>query len=231
MLSEAERKAVADAVRQAETKTRGEIYCVLARESSSYGETPLAAGAIAALAGPALLLLLGVEVSVPELFVGEWSAAQIGAAAEAAARGALTGAIILQVLLFAAAALIAAVGPIRTLLTPGPVKRARVLQRAEQLFLAKNLHLTRERTGVLIYVSARERMAEILADDGIDAVTDAKVWDEALAALTAGMRRKAPAEGFVDAVAICGRVLAEHFPADRKDNPNELPDAVVVLER
>jgi putative membrane protein len=33
----------------------------------------------------------------------------------------------------------------------------------------------------------------------------------------------------VAAVEICGSVLAEHFPPIEGDNPNELPDHVVVI--
>jgi putative membrane protein len=53
-------------------------------------------------------------------------------------------------------------------------------------------------------------------------------WDRAVAALTAGMRAGNPAKGFVDAIAVCGARLAEHFPRDpqAKAAPNELEDAI-----
>ena len=56
------------------------------------------------------------------------------------------------------------------------------------------------------------------------------VWDQAMAALTAGLKRGEPAAGFAAAIGLCADVLAERFPA-RADNPNELPDAVVMLPR
>jgi putative membrane protein len=54
------------------------------------------------------------------------------------------------------------------------------------------------------------------------------VWADALEALGRGMKRKDPAGGFVDAIALCGAVLAEHFPPTTA-NPNELPDEIVQL--
>jgi uncharacterized membrane protein len=33
------------------------------------------------------------------------------------------------------------------------------------------------------------------------------------------------------AIDLCGAVLAEHFPADPSNNPDELPNVVVVLPR
>lgn len=219
------------AVREAESRTTGEIYCVVAEASSDYGETPLAWAAGVALLGPALLLLGGVHVSAPTLFDGGWTASQVGQLASVAARQALIGAILLQGVLFVVVGLITALPPIRLSLTPRALKRERVRRRAQEQFLAKNLHLTRARTGVLIFVSLGEHMAELVADEGIAAKVDPATWHQAMTALTGGLKRGEAAEGFSAAVGLCGAVLAEHFPADLSDNPNELPDAVVVLPR
>ena len=223
-------EAIEAAVRAAETRTTGEIYCVVAEESSDYGETPLAWGAGVALLAPALLLLGGVHVTLPDLFAS-WNAADVGAAIETSVRRALIGDIVLQGLLFTVAAVVVAYPPVRRALTPRGLKRARVRRRAQEQFLAKNLHLTRERTGVLIFVSLGERMAELIADEGIASQVDAAVWGDAMAALTKGLKRGDPAAGFQAAIGLCGKVLAERFPPRAGDNPNELADAVIVLPR
>ena len=230
MLSDADRSRVEAAVARGELRTRGEIYTVVTRESSDYREVPVAWAAIAALAVPALLLAGGVQVSAPDFLTGQWSAAQIGAVAEQSVRSALTGALLMQGVLFVAITLLVGlIPPLRRLLTPKGLKRERVRRRAQEQFLAKNLAATRERTGVLIYVSAKERMAELIADEGVASKVDPKVWDEAMAALISGIKRKRPAEGFEAAIGLCADILAEHFPANATDNPNELPDSVVVL--
>jgi putative membrane protein len=222
-----ERKAIEAAVTEAEARTRGEIFCVVAPSVSDYREVVLAWAAGVALLGPALLLAGGVEVSVPDVLDG-WTAAQVGGVAENAARGALTGAILLQGALFVVTALLVALPPVRRALTPPGLKRRRVFERAQEVFLSRNLHLTRERTGVLIFVALAERRAEILADEGIAAKVDQKVWVDAVDALTNGMKRGAPAEGFTAAIRLCGEVLAEHFPPSN-DNPDELPNVLVEL--
>lgn len=228
-LSPSDISAIEAAVREAEARTTGEIYCVVAEESSDYGETPLAWAAGVALLGPALLLLAGVHVSAPDV-LGGWSAAQAGALADRAARDALIGAIMLQALLFAVSFGVASIPAVRRWLTPRPLKRERVRRLAEAQFLTKNLHQTRERTGVLIFVSFAEHMAEIIADEGIASQVEPDVWDRAMAALVEGLKRGEPAAGYAAAVGLCADVLAERFPA-RADNPNELPDAVVLLPR
>jgi putative membrane protein len=227
-LSPTDLTAIEDAIRVAESRTTGEIYCVVAEESGDYGETPLAWAAGVALLAPAILLLAGVHVSAPDILSG-WSAAQVSRAAERTAREALLGAVLLQAVLFVATLLLVAIPAVRRTLTPRTFKRERVRRRAREQFAAKNLHLTRERTGVLVFVSFAEHMAELIADEGIAAHVDQTVWDSAMAALVAGLRRGEPGAGVAAAVGLCGEVLAERFPADPNFNPNELADAVVVL--
>lgn len=229
MLSETDRARIEAAVKAAEAGTTGEIYCVVAPESSEYLEVPIAWGAIAALAAPAALLAAGIHVSAPDDFGGGWSAAQMSSAAEAAAREALSGAILLQGALFVVVAMLVAIPVVRQFMTPRALKRERVRRRAHEQFLAKNLQATRERTGVLIYVSAREHMAELIADDGIAAKVQDGAWEGAMRRLIEGLKSGRPAEGFEDAIGLCGAILAEHFPPREGDNPNELSDSVVVL--
>jgi putative membrane protein len=228
MLSQADLTAIAVAVQEAEARTSGEIYCVVAPESADYREVPLAWAAGAAILAPAILTLGGVRISVSDM-IGGWSAAQVGAAAERAVHEALIGVLVLQALLFIVVLIVASLAPVRRLLTPRGLKRERVRTRAREQFLAKNLHQTRDRTGVLIFVSLGERMAELIADDGIASKLEPRAWDPAMAALTGGLRHGRPAEGFISAIGLCAAVL-ERFPAPAGDNPNELPDAVVVLE-
>jgi putative membrane protein len=222
--------AIEAAIHDAEARTSGELYCVVTEQSGDYGETPLVWAAGVALLGPALLLLGGVHVNAPDL-LGGWSAAQVGYVAERVARDALIGAIMLQAALFVLTLVLVALPPLRLALTPRTFKRDRVRRRALEQFAAKNLHLTRDRTGVLIFVSFAERMAELIADEGIAAHVEPKVWDDAMAALTGGLRRGDPAEGISAAIRMCGEVLAERFPPALGDNPDELSNVVVVLPR
>jgi putative membrane protein len=67
----------------------------------------------------------------------------------------------------------------------------------------------------------------VLGDHGIHARMGDD-WNQAVAALVGGLRAGDPARGFVDAVAICGARLAEHFPRDPSAKPprNELEDQI-----
>ena len=95
-------------------------------------------------------------------------------------------------------------------------------------FLAHGLHVTRERTGVLIFAALSDRQVEVVADEGIHSKVDQAIWADAVEALAKGMKRNDPASGFEAAIGLCGDVLAEHFPP-RTENPNEIEDRLVLI--
>jgi putative membrane protein len=82
-------------------------------------------------------------------------------------------------------------------------------------FFAQGLARTEHRTGVLIFASAGERYAEIVADAGINGKVEKEVWDDAINALVTAIKAGRPADGFVSAIEKCGAVLATHFPLAR----------------
>src|SRR5260370_12505851 len=56
MISQADRERISEAIRGAEPKTSGEIFCVIARHASDYRLVPLAWAAAVALVVPAPLI-------------------------------------------------------------------------------------------------------------------------------------------------------------------------------
>lgn len=213
---------IAAAIRAAEQGTSGEIYCVVAEEASDYAEAPIAAGALAALVLPALLLLAGLTPA-------SWAAAHV-AAAQSQVLAAVATLLIAQGVLFVLVAALASIPAVRRLITPAPLKRMRVRERALEQFLAKNLQRTQRRTGVLIFVSLADRMAELLADEGVNKLIAPGAWEAPMASLTQAMRKGELVQGLQAAIAQCGALLAQHAPGSR-DDVNELPDAVAELPR
>jgi putative membrane protein len=229
-LSQADQARIAAAVAQAERTTAGEIYCVLAPEvSGDDREIPLIWAVGAALVLPALALLAGFRPEMLTRLFGGWSVGHV-AAHDAAILSTLLTYVAMQVATFLVVALLVSLAPIRRTLTPPARKVAAVRQAAMDYFLAKDLHLTRERTGVLIFAALAEHRVEVIADEGIYAAAPNTVWDEVVADLTAGLKRGAIADGFVAAVARAGAILAAHVPP-RPDDANELPDGLTVLPR
>ncbi len=228
-LSQADQDRIAQAVAEAEKTTAGEIYCVLAPEVGDDRSTPLIWAASAALLLPALALLAGFRPEMLSRLFGGWSVGH-EAAHDVAILSALLTYVGLQGAVFAVVAGLVWIPAVRRALIPTAVKKARVRQAALDYFLAKDLHLTRDRTGVLIFAALAEHRVEVIADEGVHAAAPEAVWDEVVADLVAGLKRGAIADGFVAAIARTGAVLAAHVPP-RPGDLNELPDGLTVLPR
>jgi putative membrane protein len=204
MISDADRARIAQAIRAAEARTSGEIFCVLAEQSSHYSLVPVAWAAALALIVP-----------WPLIYLTAWPASVI---------------YVLQLLAFIAATILLSRRGVRFRIVPRRAKHERAHSTAMRQFWAQRLHKTQERTGVLVFVSLAERYAEIIADAGINEKVTPEVWNDAVAALTSAMREGRIGDGFVAAIERCGVVLAQHFPlAPGSVNPDELPDKLVEI--
>ena len=228
-LSQADQDRIAKAVADAEKTTAGEIYCVLAPEIGDDRSVPLIWATAAALLLPALALLAGFRPEMLSRLFGGWSVGH-AAAQDVAILSALLTYIGLQAAIFAVVAALVSIPTVRRALIPPAVKTARVRQAALDYFLAKDLHLTQGRTGVLIFAALAEHRVEVIADEGIHAAAPSGVWDEVVADVVEGLKRGAIADGFVAAIARAGAILAAHVPP-RPGDVNELPDGLTVLPR
>jgi putative membrane protein len=217
---------IALAVAAAVGGTSGYILCVLANESADYGRNALTWAAGSALLLPAAGLLLGFRPDALTRLFGAWTVGHL-AVRDAQIVTAITTYIGLQTAVFIAAWLLASWPPLRRALTPPPLAKARVHAATLEQFMALGLHRTRDRTGVLLYASIAEHRAEVFADDGIYAKAPPEVWDQVVERLVAGLKRGAPADGFVAAVERTGEILAACLPP-RDDDTDELPNNLVT---
>jgi putative membrane protein len=229
LLAEADRARISQAITRAEATTSGEIYCVVARRTSDYRFVPVFWGAIASLLVPAIVLLLGLEPHRWPL-IGEpwWTGEASDMEIFHLVRSGMAALVLAQILAFLLAAALTFPMSVRLRVVPGAVKRDLVHRAALDQFLARGMQRTIARTGVLIFVALGERQVEVVADEGIYAKVDPSLWDDAVGALLVSARENRLADGFVEAVTLCGGVLAEHFPP-RPDDRNELPDHIVEL--
>ncbi len=116
----------------------------------------------------------------------------------------------------------------RRILTPEPLRSARVRTAADQQFLATGLAANAYRTGVVIFTSIHDRRVEIIADKAINQACGEAIWHAGVQAVEDGMRRGDPAGGLIEAVEVCGEALARHFPSDG-GGENTLVDRALEL--
>jgi putative membrane protein len=102
-----------------------------------------------------------------------------------------------------------------------------VSEAAMATFYHQGLDATRERNGVLLFISVLERRVFILADKGVnDKVNDA-CWPDLVDALTTAIRRGERCNAVCRTIGDIGALLREHFPP-RPDDRNELRDLIIL---
>jgi uncharacterized membrane protein len=102
--------------------------------------------------------------------------------------------------------------------------------RALHLFSTLRIWDTEHNNGVLIYLLWADHRIEILADRGIMARAGHEPWAHIAQQLATSLQNGQFEQGLSHAIEAVTQLLATHFPAvPHGDNPNELPDQVVVL--
>ncbi len=196
------RTRIADAVRRAEALTRGQLVPVVVEKSDAYPEARYRGALLLAALATAAVVGLHLPLTLAELPLVQLAAGIAGA-------------------------LLASWDPVERRLVGARSMDEAVRARATRAFHEHGLHRTAEGTGVLVFASLFEREAVVLGDRGIHEKMGAD-WDRAVAALVEGMRAGDPGKGFVDAIALSGARLAEHFPAVPGQHAprNELEDQI-----
>ena len=103
-------------------------------------------------------------------------------------------------------------------------------ERAVTVFGKLRVWDTAQNNGVLIYLLLADHRIEIVADRGLNALVPQAQWSEVAARMAAAFRERRFTDGLVAAVDEVHALLVTHFPAEPGAvNPNELPDAVVLI--
>lgn len=201
--TEADKNKIAQAVKEAEAATSGEIVPLIVKCSDNYPHADQAGGIIGLV-----LALIGCIWFLP-YFDYTWLVA------------ALTGGFVLGYLA------VRFIPPLKRAVLGGKVVQIEVYQRALQAFFEQGLTGTRDRTGVLIMVSLMERRVQVLADEGINKVVPKGTWDRVVGLVLDGIGKNSLIDGLCEAIKLCGEILAKDFPI-RSDDRNELADDLIV---
>lgn len=216
ILSEAELKAVEDAIQEAERRTSGEIVPYIVERSASYPIAYWRAG------GAAALLMLFATIVLGYVYTG-WGLGWLFTTGG-------TGAA-LFVAAFMGAGLARFVPAIERFFAGQDALLGAVRDRSARAFVDEEVFDTRERTGILLFISLFEQRVEVVGDSGINAKVDDDDWARVVADILEGIRRGQTGEGLVKAVARCGKLLEEKGVEIREDDSNELSDSVRLEPR
>jgi putative membrane protein len=204
--SEADREAIRATVREAESRTSGEIVPYVVDRSDDYASAAWKGAALGALLAPLIALAIYRWAPIWGIPLEYWIALP----------GPVGGA--------AAYLLATFLPPVRRLLAGVHVLEARVRRRAAAAFLEQEVFQTESRTGILLFVSLFERRVVLLADSGIHQKVEDGEWESITRRLAAEIRHGRPGPALVEAIRTCGDLLARHHVEVRPGDRNELSD-------
>jgi len=211
LIENLDREKIAAAVSDAENRTAGEIVPYVVPRSDRYE--------IAVWRGASAIALLSVTVVL--LIVQFYQGWGLGwlftpwAVAMVALLGGVGGAI-----------LGAYVPPIQRALAGSDVLDLTVHRAAMQAFVEEEVFSTRDRTGILLFVSLHEHRIEVLGDTGINAKVSEDEWIDVVHRIRTGIENRNLTAGLVDAIEMCGKMLERRGVDIRPDDENELSDSI-----
>ena len=192
------------AVEEIEKSTSAEIVITIARMSAQYREIPFLFGFIFSMV--VLILILFVPWDVHLYLVVPIT---------------ITG--------FFVGHFLAGRTPLALRLLTGKGRKKEAVERGAKLaFFEENVSATKDRTGILFYISLFERQVEILADLGIDGKITSSHWNELSKELTSILQGKDSLDKFTEKLLSSAKVLNKHFPPG-EENPDEISNRPRVM--
>jgi uncharacterized membrane protein len=92
-----------------------------------------------------------------------------------------------------------------------------VLDHAAFIFEELGMHRTRDRNGVLIYLSVADRKVAVVGDAGINAAVPEGFWTDVVGVLKLHLAAGRHADGLCEAIHLVGEKLVSYFPLKRDD--------------
>lgn len=208
LFSEQDLDRIRESVGQAEGDTSGEVVPYVVQQSDDYAEAELRGALAFSLIPPAIFFVLN-------MFTGFWITPD---ALELA----------LAILIFMAIGWLAAgkIPPCKRFFAGRALMERRTAQRAAEAFVSEEIFKTRDRTGILIFISVFERNVLVIGDSGISAKVGKEEWQGIVGHITGGIRSGRKADAIIEAMKMCSDLLkAKGFTA-RPDDTNELPNTL-----
>ena len=203
-LSDSDKESLKAAVSRAEGKTSGEIVPFIVSSSGDYLWVHLFWALGGGLAAWPILWKVASSghfaMGMAELVLGQWAGVIIGA-------------------------MIPLIPWVKRMSVPAGVLNRNVHRAVMASFVGAGLTETKDRTGVLLYLSVFERRIQILAEKGINEKMPKGYWQSHVDKIVKGIHSGRPAQVLCEVIDQIGDQLASTFPR-AADDVNELSDEV-----
>lgn len=211
ILSESEQERIRMAVAAAEGRTSGEIVPFIVPRSDVYEAAiwkGAAAGAVAALLFAVLIFNFYDGWGLGWLHTG-WGTA-----------------LLVTLCGLAGGLLVSFIQPFRRTLAGSDAMTRSVHRYAMKAFVEEEVFDTRDRTGILLFISLFEHRIEVLGDTGINQKVSVDEWADVVEHIRDGIRSGRFADGLTEGIEMCGHLLEKSGIEIREDDTNELPNTV-----
>ncbi len=115
---------------------------------------------------------------------------------------------------------------LRILIVPEKREIIMVQKRAMEAFLTEEVFKTKDRTGILIFISELEKNVTIIADKGINQKVKQEQWQSIVNKLTIGIKKKDTANALVSAIGECRELLLNAGFVKKEDDTDELSNDI-----
>lgn len=203
--SEEEKKRIEKAVADLEVHSSGEIVPFFTEASDDYPEARFISSTLFVFGG--VLLLYPLARYFPEHFFNP-----------------IELALFFVVLMLLGLFFPVVFPAMKRFLVPTDTHQERVRQRAFEVFVREEVFKTRERTGILIFMSRLEHQVLVLADSGINQKVKPEDWKDVVETISKAIKEKHMTDGIVSAIGKCEKLLLNNGFDARPDNFNELPN-------
>jgi len=201
--TESQKERLRAAVHDVESRTIGEVVVMVVDTSDDYPEAEIIGGIFLSSLVSLILTFLFFHASVfwfvPISFA----------------------------LFFPAKLLLCSLPHLKKLFLGADRKEEAVRTRAFIAFYEHGLDKTRQRTGVLFFLSLFEKKVHILADQGIYTKIGQETLDRYAGIVVEGIKKGVACNALCQAIQDTGQLLSTHFPTAAGD-ANELPDTVII---
>ena len=206
LFSDSAQERIREAVNQAEVRTSGEIVPYVVGSSDTYAAALWLSALFGAMLAPLLALFAYQRLEIWGLPFAVWMITPVLA-------GAAVGYLA-----------VSTIPPWRRFLIGEETLDRRTQRRAAVAFLEEEVFKTRDRTGVLVFLSLFEHRVVVMADEGINRAVEAGEWQRIVDRIVAGIREGRPADALVEAIRECGELLKRSNVAIQPDDTDELSD-------
>lgn len=201
-ISSNDKEVIKKAIKDVELKTSGEIVPVILKQSDLY---PAAHFRLALIVGMLFSIICYYSYDFDDPIALIWVQ--------------IPGIVLGYVLAY--------IPFLKRVLTTKKEMQEEVYQRALEIFYENKVSMTRDRTGIMIFISLLERKVEVLADCGINEKVEKNYWNDLVSSLSSDISKGNMIEGVVKSINTCGDKLVESFPA-KHDDTNEISDELIT---